>query len=1320
MPEFLGSIAIPDPVTISAFPLTSDYGGGFDIEVPIVTHLFDQPGLKTEQRFVLGSGARRFRVRKDHLSCSEYDLLKAHWQSASGMYAQFPYTYRGAAIETVTARYENPSLAFPHLVGLLTSDPGVTLLEIPPTLADQTSLATVSRFPDATLTTALQQQVQTIIPLVGILPRDGSAPIYLSNRRCTINGTLFQPRILDWSGISQTIGESADTAQFTLGNADGVFTQLVNTINLAKADVQFSLFHLESRYLVNLWAGYALPWSFDAEGRFTLRASDGVFELSLGYPSRTVSRTCWKVYKGRFCPSVSALPDCPKSWDACVARLVPKSFGGMMAKSQDVHIKDNTTGTFGWGRSSITSVTVIQDTIYERPVQEVYTDKAMKVVCDVAGGRDESEFYSALGIVGEGPISGYSIDLIQHKLDDQPPHDPQRGGGWRGILGADPAATNDFFALDQAPWNVVPPGATYAAGLAFAEIRRTDEEGLQLSKVADRKMVVTVTGGIAGWVWTAPGTRVWTASLSNCVWVAINVYLRGIGLRLDSSNAGLITAAVMEQYFDVNQAIAAAAIADLMVDKLVGTPTPQERQFPFRGVLKEKKPLKDWLQEILNCCLGYFTFANGKLWIGIRVNSSTTDAFTQMNILHKSLQIGLPDVRFNHLTVQFGDEEFDWQLNNVTIYDIDHAAQLGSAASPQYIQSTMSLVGVSNKSQATRICATRLKEEVGGVGPAEQRNARTLRFRTTVLSLKTMVGDIISLTHPDLPGTGTIVEGRVQSWVLNPDFSIDIAASPTTDAMYNAVMGPKPPDVPADPVIPEILPSPNGLAWMPNEVGAFAGDPLYPDLLERTFDLWQDYAITREGVWDPAIWVRGEFPIDTFVAPVQPRITGTILLTTGGTLVGGQTIYLAVTVRDAAGKPAVPSNLTATWIPAGVTVGRIQLLLAPPPSGTWAGYDVWAGTDRRRIGWQSGAAGALPGTINFDGPVHQMTQSLPTASARAIRVSAKHVWHSGVAGLLITGVTAPNQLQCNDAIGSTDNWVGRILSALADQSDGSAPLWNFSVTAFTAATGVFTVTPNCVRAAPEDSVQTGDVLIVRSKATSATATTVTDTLWNNSIALVQFGSPGLAPSEEIGRIARILRGKGAGQFRYITGNTSTQLTVAPAWDVQPDTTSVIIVEAPDWTYAAGSSAMSAAESGSKVEVRVRLDNLRDRVALVGGFLVDDEGRFTDEEFAVYREIYIFGQPPTVRMIGPAELDPATSLPWQALATDHTIRVDTTANDVAIQLPPLYVYQGRVLQVFNDGATTFRVMVHVYPGETFADGSDLITAAPGEMLKITAG
>lgn len=1312
MSDSLGPIPIPDPPVIPAFPLRADFGSGLDYTPPIATHVFDQPGLKTEQRYLLGSGIRRFRIAKDHLSCDEYDNLLAHFELAQGNYAQFPYTHpMPDGLHTVTARYENPNLAFAHLVGMITGDPGVTLLEVPTVVPSYTSVAAVTRFPDSTLTTALTSQVQRMIPLITITPRDGAAPMYLSNQRCTVDGTLYLPRLLDWNGISQTIGEASDSGQFTFGNADDVWTKLVNQVNLLRAGIQFSLFHVNSNYLIRLWGGYARPWSLDSSGSFVLPASDGVFQLGLAYPTRQLSRTCWKVYKGRFCPSTASFPDCPKDYESCVARGVPKSFGGVVAEPQSVRIKDNSTGVFGFGRSQFTSVSIADDSVYDRAVQEVYTDEAMLVTCDVAAGRDESDYYSALGIVGEGPIGAYDPNLLRHTLDGQPPHDPLRGGGWRGIVGNDPAIDSDFFGLDQAPWNTVPAGSTYAAGLAFAEIRRTDQAGLQLSAVTDRAMSVTIDKGIGGWTWTAPGARVWTPGLSNTVWVAVNVYLRALGLRVIPANSAAVPASEMEKYFDVQQAIAMAAICDLSVPSMI-VPTVNERQFPFRGVLKEKKPLKDWLQEILNCCLGYYTFVAGKLWIGIRYHSGVPSdyQFTRDSILFKSLAATPLNPQFNWLLGQFGDEEFNWALNTVGIYDMDAATLAGNGDSPQYTQNTMTFVGVSNKSQCARIVTTRLREEIGGVGPAEQRNARNFSFRTTLLALQIMAGDVVGMTHARLPGG--YCEGRVQSWVLNPDFSIDIQCSATTDSMYALDSGPKPADGPAAPIIPERLPSINGLTWMPNELGPVPADPIYPDMLERTFDLWQDYQISRDGKWEAALWVAGEMCINQFVPGQQPRLLGAVLAA-GGTLNGPMTVYIAITQRLNSLLPLAPSNLIGLWIPPGVTNRKVTLTVAASPDSD-PPWDLYAGTDRRTIGWQSSGTNVQPST-DFLGPIHPMTKGLPESAARKVAIAAKKVWHSGVAGVSVTGVTAPNKIQSNDFEGSTDDWVDSMMTALADQSDGSAPLWNFVVTAFDSATGTFTVEPDCVRATPEDSVQEGDVLIMRSWAVTADATSVTDPLWNNSVARNQFGSPGLKPGEEVGRICRILRGVGAGQYRYIVANTATTITVSPAWDVIPNLDSMVIVEAADWIYQAETSDLQVPTEGTRIEIRMRVENLRNEVALVAGFLVDDQGRYSDESVAPMREIFVYAQPPVVRVVGPD-----ATAPWLTLPTDQTIRVDTSGtDDVTVQLLPKADYQGRTLYVVNDTGP-HNAIVLCADGETLFDGNTSVTLAPMETVRVTSG
>jgi len=1324
MPDSLGPVPIPLSPQIVQFPLTRlDYMTGEELEPVIITHNFGAPGLKTEQRFYRGDAARRFRIRKYALNCLEYQALRDHWQEAHGLYAWFMYNHprQDGSTEAVRARYSDPVISFDHAVAMATGDPGLTLLEAPQPdapLTNITSVQTDDGVPSATLAAALRVGVQHLVPLVQIVCRNGTV-LALSDRRTMINGVTYLPRLINWSGLAWSTGGNNDAADFTFGNADSVWTELLKQVSLRRARLQFSIFDAQTRILLNPWSGYVREWSTDPASRaFSVRAQDGLYELTLPYPTRQISRTCWKQFKSAWCPYAGGLATCDKSWAQCVERGMTLYFGGAVAKPQTVRIDDNTTGTWGWGRSRLKSVSIAEDTIYQRVLQEIYTDLPTVINCDVTAGRDESEFYSALGVVGEGPITAFDTDLTHHLLDGAPPHDPQRGGGWRFSTGRDPAVSQEFFGLSQAPWNTVPSGSTYAAGMAFAEIRRTDAKGLQLSKVSDRKMSVTVTGGMGGWTWTAPGTRLWTQPLTNTVWIAVNVFLRGIGLKADYSRPDLFPTAVMESWLSLNRIIAAANIADQDVPKLVGTGT--ERQFPFRGVLREQKPLRDMLQEILDSCLGVYSFVNGKLAIDIKVHSGVSEAFTTATTLRDSVQISAREAAFNHLTAEFADEEYQWALNSVQVYDIDHANIEGSVTGPRFKVSRMPLLGVSNKSQASRIVMTKLKEELGGAGEAEWTHASTVRLASTVIALGAMPGQIASYEDASLPGGK--VEFRIARRELNPDWSLTLEGPSTTDAMYSVVAGPKPDDVVAEPVPPERFQSQRGLAWLPNEEAPNINDPIRW-FTERSFALWQDYTLESEGTYSPSLVVRGERTINQFIAGMKPcLITRVIWSQTGGQLSGGQTYYFVAAQRNSAGNFAPLSNVAAVWFPPGVDTYQVTLDLKSME--TLPGYALWVGLDPRRLVEQFNQPSTpLPAQITLTAWNERMGRGAPSEAARAIRIKVKEVEHSGVAGLEVQQVTGTNQIRSSEFIGSTDNWVGEFVTVVADADDGAVPLWNFRITAFNAASGTLTVDPPCVRGTPEDSVQPGDVMIVRARVTAASANSVTCALWNNSIGEAQWGAAdGLIPGAEKDLLVRILHGKGAGQVRKVVANDNLTHTVDPPWEVIPDTSSVYIVEYPDWVHEAETTVTGVPLPNQDVDIAVRVDNLSGNVALIAGYLIDDEGNETAEELAVVREIFVYGQPYEVRRMSTG----GTSI------TDQTLRIDTTAGDVIVPLETIDAigrklgsagYFGRTILVVNDGSGATPGVVRVRPlagvDEFNTHEAEVVIAAPGEWVEFVA-
>lgn len=800
MPDSIGNIAVPEIVPSGVFPLAPDYPLEVRRDHEVAVHQFGSGNAKIEQRMLIGTGARRFTIRKNSLGDAERIALRNFWESKYGPYGAFTYNAPnddGIGVTQVTCRFANEPLSW-EMVADWACSLGVVLIEIPQASPSYPLNQTVNRFPPAALQTALLSQVQEIIPLVRIQPLQPSYPaIYVSDRRCTIGGQLYQARLVEFDGISQSIGNESDEAQFTFGNADRVMRDLANDVDLFRASIEFSLFHVGTGIKLDLWKGNIVYWTCDAGPEFRVTAADGLYELNLPYPTRKVSRTCWKPFNSQACPFASQgaldlvhFPEadptsCDKGFDTpngCRAHGMNDYYGGIMAKPQGVRIKDNSTGVWGFGRSTLTSVSLVADSIYDQVLPEIYTDSPMPVNAKIASARDESDFYAAVGIVGEGPLGGYGTG---HKLDGQYHHGYPGSLGLMTSLGPDPNPVT--FGMDT------DAGPERAAGTAFLMIRRSDAKGLQLSRLSEHAMEAVVAHGLSGWVWTAPGVRTQPV-LTNPVWIAVNMLLRARGLRFAD-------AATAEQYFDVDAAIAAAAICDQQVTKIVGTGT--ETQFKFRGVLQEEKPLRDWLQEVLMNCLGYYTFANGKLKLGIRVNSSALEAFTEGNILFRSLQLAPLKPAFNHLTANFADQDFEFVANSISLYDIDHATLLGGGAGPFFLKSTVNLSGTASKSQAARIITVRLREELGGITPTEWKSARQIAFRTTVLALNTEPGMVCSMTHPDMPGGAG--EFHVTSWRLNRDYSIDIQGRTVTDSMYDLVSGPKPADVVPVPPAEEVL-----------------------------------------------------------------------------------------------------------------------------------------------------------------------------------------------------------------------------------------------------------------------------------------------------------------------------------------------------------------------------------------------------------------------------------------------------------------------------------------------------------------------------------
>lgn len=866
MSDTIGRITVPTVINSGqTFPLTTQYPFGFSVERPVIVHRFGTLDAKQEQRYYVGIGPRKFQFKRPNLGWSELRQLKAFWESMQGPWQAFTYTVPNPDGSTsgVLVTFEQAPISFEYLRNAC--QVGLNFIEVvDPTQAPSYTInSTCLRFPSSALSTALLSEVQQIIPLVHIRVRESAvSDIYLSDRRVTVGGQLYLPRLIGIGEpgsdvlISQDIKGTSDNVRFTFGNGDRVMTQLANDTDLKYAEIDLCLFHVNSGILLQLWKGVIQNFVSDGTPVFPVTCSDGFFQIMNQYPERQVSRQCWKTYndgvncpwasKGASAAAVTAAGGDPTSCDyylespnGCQVHGMAPYFGGQQADPQGVVIKDDSTGFLGFGRNTVTATSIISDTVWGLALPEIWCNSGGNpLYAFMASGlmvdyRDESGYADSLAILSAGPLGGFTASMVVTNADGYryvvaPMVDGytwqgfqvngnlnvtkyQPGMGLRYVYGNDPAnPSTDYFSLGQGSPQVWEPNV-YAAGTAVCEIRIVKSTTIQPSTPDQHQMTVTIDYGMWGWTWDQSGNRTGVKGLINPFWIAVNMLLRAMGLYGDpstgsnpaggsgpSSSAQLATFVLSSLI--VGNGSGAAEIAADQVAAILGTGV--ETQFQFQGVISSQKPFRDWLTEVLNCCLGYYTWEFGQLKLGCRINASAVDAYTLANTLFQSLKLTPIQAAFEHLVISFADVAYQYQANTADYCDKSHAAYYGRAGSP--LTSQMHSVGCSTLSQALRIAATRTREEIGGVNYPEWRDARAATWQTTLLGLGNEVGQVVSMTHPDIPGLhGTCnVTGTSVTWasgdafdtsMQNKEVLIDgvqaLITGYTTDPTYQTVTG---------------------------------------------------------------------------------------------------------------------------------------------------------------------------------------------------------------------------------------------------------------------------------------------------------------------------------------------------------------------------------------------------------------------------------------------------------------------------------------------------------------------------------------------------
>jgi hypothetical protein len=1307
----IGRIFVPTPVNSGlTFPLVTEYPYAETQDLEIIEHRFQDNATLGVQRFAVGSGLRRFQFSKSVLSRSERASLVSFYNSVQGSFQYFTYNAPNTDRQTTTpysVTFDTAPLSITDLVTYCST--GLTFLEVIPTSTAPSYPinATVARFPDSTLASALTGQAQVIIPLVHIKVRDPHVPdVYLSDRRVTVGGQLYLPRLLDIGepgsdvilvqDITPNRGTS-DNVQFAFGNADRAMSAFRRDTGLMYAEIDLSLYHVQSGYLLQLWKGIIIGWQGDQTNRFSVRCSDGLYPITQEYPRRTITRQCWKLFNdGINCPYDSAssnkgLGGSPTSCDyyfnspnGCLAHGMSLYFGGHPAFPQNVVIKDDGSGTIlGFGRSTVTSTSIISDSVYGNPLPEIWCNdngtpqQAFWANTLVAAVRDESTFEDVLGIVGVGPIGGYegmSVQtnpdgfkfLVTPLADGFPPQGFKVDGqlnivgyqpqlGLRQILGADPITpTTDPFSLGQGTpqrWDIPDPVfgniltgqphdiLPFAAGTAFCEVRysKSPGSGIAPTTAESHTLSVPLSKGLTGVKYDASGVLPTSvAGLNNPFWVAANMYWRALGLEKASSTVQLNQ--IILSSLVTGSGTGSAEIADLQVPALVGGGT--ETQFVFNGMLSTFKPFRDWLTEVLSCALGYFTFEFGRLNFGIRENASATVAFAAGNMLFQSLTLAPALAGFEYLRIDYADRALQYQDNWAEYQDKDFSSYMGRSGAP--LTSKIRSVGLSSLSQGLRVCTTRVREEIGGILRPDQSNPYVefdnnliASWRSTILALDCACGAVAEITHPDLatypgpvggsPLAANTWKFRINRLELHRDWSITFTGKSVVDSMYDLDVGPKPADVKPSPVPVLFYAQPAGPMWAPYYLQAPNNDALFPS--EWTFDITEDYTLLQSGAPGANVLITGKLPVNTFSPGIGAPVVGSVAqFTTGGFIPGGLTYRVAVCAVDNGPQLlGAPSAITIVQVPPGTNTNQITLNnIQWPPVSNLGGCSVFVSNQDDLICLYGNFSLSSSGTDQYTPTSLTLTGPFERSTyalpdPQTNLIRVKAKKHIH-AGVIGAKVSAVG----TNTITSHD---------LIDLSSGpffdptgrilsAIGRFNSSVPfqSFFITAWDHTTGTFTVTPDPHGIVAVNDAVTVRYLGS------------DNSTSPTQISDPGIrnqtnnytgmTPGAEVGHILRVIQGRGRGQLRKILSNTDITFT----WDtpLNLDTTSIWIIEDGGWLFSVDSTDVSNADPNHVTTITLPVANYPDQPMVFGGFTVDVYGNECPDGDIPIREGWVYG------------------------------------------------------------------------------------------------
>ena len=620
----------------------------------------------------------------------------------------------------------------------------------------------------------------------------------------------------------------------------------------------------------------------------------------------------------------------------------------------------------------------------------------------------------------------------------------------------------------------------------------------------------------------------------------------------------------------------------------------------------------------------------------------------------------------NRISITFQDEENDSLNDSTSIVDSDDVTRTGAQRGMQVL-----VDGIRNFDQAGRISRSMLAQKLRGNPNGTNRNGTQgtwmASFTTTVRGVHLRPGHIVAISSLRY----NLVKQLFRIEAIKPTANyeqIQIQSSWHEDYWYTTAYGQT-----NDPG-----PYASGSSWMvrpPFEWQPFlepirAGDPLHPG--EYTYQMRLSYANNSDLSMRALLTLSGRPTVNLFAPPAfaPPYQSEDLQLITGGALATGMLYYVALAARatytDSAGvlmyRLTTVNRPKAIYIPAGSAARTIRIPnIVWPGSSTPSGYVLFAGLRPETMSVQATEL-TQPSTLDIAGPLKINGWGLPDVRCSAYFGQVFLVRHAGVWGRAIYATPTSNSMQFPGAAWAANDKVGRIVSVISSMAGGAQHVLNYKVASNTADTLTLQILDNLTA----DGVVGGvtevlaDVAVLRMTAVSAGPN------WFEDPALINIfsGGAGLTPDAEKGCLVRILDGTGAGQAKRIQSNTATRVVVEP-WDVVPDNTSILIIQAatPDVEITSDTVANSYAPDDAAAPLAtMTLDvtNYKRQTIMVEVLAVDSNGRASFEPQR--REIYVRGQAQRTEVT----ITHADS-PYAMTGTIQVVHCDTSAGQIQINL-----------------------------------------------------